>query len=298
MISTSGKKLYWSHAKVMIISEDIAKEGIVSIIDWVSRDSEVREDIWTLVTHGQPAYSIFDTPPKMESIISLQLNNTLRAEKSISRYPSIEMWKFIDNMSSEGISAVLPVVVSNVENGEKVLKVLGAGLFKKDRLIGYIDENMTKDLLWLRNELKGGLYNVKDENGNITTLEIHNSKTKLKPKIEDGQILINAGITINVDIAELSGSVNYIDENGRKKLENDAEKQIKSDVENTVKFIQKEYDADAFGFGSIIKIKNNSYWKKMSSEWDNIYPEIEVQVVPDVIIRGSATRKLPIKVGD
>jgi spore germination protein KC len=208
------------------------------------------------------------------------------------------MWKFIDNMSSEGISAVLPVVVSNVENGEKVLKVLGAGLFKKDRLIGYIDENMTKDLLWLRNELKGGLYNVKDENGNITTLEIHNSKTKLKPKIEDGQILINAGITINVDIAELSGSVNYIDENGRKKLENDAEKQIKSDVENTVKFIQKEYDADAFGFGSIIKIKNNSYWKKMSSEWDNIYPEIEVQVVPDVIIRGSATRKLPIKVGD
>jgi spore germination protein KC len=33
MIKISAKRLYWSHLKVIIISQDIAKEGVVQVID-------------------------------------------------------------------------------------------------------------------------------------------------------------------------------------------------------------------------------------------------------------------------
>jgi len=35
IISISGKKLYWSHSKVVIISKEIASEGVTKVIDLV-----------------------------------------------------------------------------------------------------------------------------------------------------------------------------------------------------------------------------------------------------------------------
>src|SRR4051794_23013200 len=34
----SGKRLYWSHAKVIIISQEVAREGIIPAIDLFNRD--------------------------------------------------------------------------------------------------------------------------------------------------------------------------------------------------------------------------------------------------------------------
>ena len=44
LISSSGKRLYWSHAKVLILSKEIASEGVTKIIEWYTRDAETREE--------------------------------------------------------------------------------------------------------------------------------------------------------------------------------------------------------------------------------------------------------------
>ncbi|MGE5677333.1 MAG: Ger(x)C family spore germination protein, partial [Pseudomonadota bacterium] len=106
LIAYQGKRLYWSHAKVVIVSEKIAKEGISKVLDFMSRDTEIREDMWILVAKGGKACDIFNAKPEIESILSFQLDNTLRAQKSISRYPSVELYDFIDKLAYSHNSAV------------------------------------------------------------------------------------------------------------------------------------------------------------------------------------------------
>lgn len=50
MISLTGRKLFWSHAKVIIISEELAREGLVKVIDWYSRDTETRADVFIFIS--------------------------------------------------------------------------------------------------------------------------------------------------------------------------------------------------------------------------------------------------------
>lgn len=51
MISVTGRKLFWSHAKVIIVSEELAREGLVKVIDWYSRDTETRADVYIFVSN-------------------------------------------------------------------------------------------------------------------------------------------------------------------------------------------------------------------------------------------------------
>ena len=54
-------KLYFGHAQMLIINQDIAKEeDIGSIMDWFMRDGEVRETINMAISREQTAQDIFN----------------------------------------------------------------------------------------------------------------------------------------------------------------------------------------------------------------------------------------------
>ena len=72
-ISLSGKKLYWSHTKVIILSKEIASEGVMKVIDWFNRDAETRPDFHVLISEGASAKEIFSGQGATEEIKSFVL---------------------------------------------------------------------------------------------------------------------------------------------------------------------------------------------------------------------------------
>lgn len=67
-IAISGKKLYWSHNKILILSKEVAQEGITEVIDWFLRDVETRSDVYILVSKGTSAKEILEKKQKDEKI--------------------------------------------------------------------------------------------------------------------------------------------------------------------------------------------------------------------------------------
>jgi len=118
MVETQGRKLYWSHAKVMIISEDIAKIGISQVLDFLSRDTEIREDMWILLSREKSASDIFYAKPVIETIQSFELDFSLRAQKTISRYPAIELYRLLDMLASKDTAAILPTIRLSYDRGK------------------------------------------------------------------------------------------------------------------------------------------------------------------------------------
>lgn len=109
-IKKTGNMLQLSHARVVIVSRDIARESIVPIIDLINRDVEVRNDMWIVVSKEDLASEILTKSKSEEEIISYDIESSIKNSNQIGKYIGVETFKLTDTLSSEGISASLPII--------------------------------------------------------------------------------------------------------------------------------------------------------------------------------------------
>ena len=58
MTSLTPRKPYYAHAQIIIIGEEMAKEGMNSVLDLFQRDPEGRSDFNIIVSHDSTAQEI------------------------------------------------------------------------------------------------------------------------------------------------------------------------------------------------------------------------------------------------
>jgi spore germination protein KC len=299
-IKLSGEKLYTSHAKALIISEEIAREGVIPVIDWVGRDNQPRDTLRLFIAKGTPARTILEQKPMAVNTVSFELDNIFTWESKLSNTVDTEQWQFRSDLNEKCLSATLSVVGTTDNDGEACTVVSGAGVFKKDKLVGFLSDEETKSLLFVTNKLKGGLLTGKEEMGHesaIVSLEILDSKTKRKPRYENGKIIMDIIINTDVSIGEIGGSIDVIDEPGRAKLKTDFEAMVEGQIKALVAKMQKEQDCDIFGFGKTIKRAQPDLWRQIESDWDHWFPKVQMEVHSTIHIKNSALESKPERPG-
>lgn len=300
-IKISGKRLYFSHIKIVIISKEIAKEGLVPVLDWFNRDAELRHSIHILVSKEKTATELLSQQSITNEIRSFEIEDMIMAQNSVAKAPNIIISKLIDSLSGEGISATLPAVGITMNQGEKTSELSGTAVFKKDKFVGLLDEKETKDFLFITDNVKKGLIIEKEleenKKANIT-FEIFKSKTKVKPVYKNGEFTMDILIRPQVAIAEQGTTKDYIDKKGMKQIKTNAEKKMETDIEKLVKKVQEKYGADIFGFGRMIFHDKKKLWKGVKENWDEEFKNVNVKVKVELDIKNSALSRKPIKVGD
>ena len=155
-IDTSGKRMFWNHAKIIIVSEEIAREGILDVIDWFYRDAEPRLTLDLLVAQGASAKDIITSTGITNKVRSFEINDTLDNVDSIEKYPKAELYKIVSMLKFDVPYAYTPSITINKQGDVEVSKVSGIAIFKGDKLKGFLDEEDTKYFLYIKNEIKGG----------------------------------------------------------------------------------------------------------------------------------------------
>ena len=199
------KQVYLGHINVVVISEDIAKDGFLKIADWLLRNPQTRKKFYLLQAKDEKAKNILKIVSPLESFPSQSIATLIESNsetKSIAT--SITYSNFISQILEKGYDPVLPSITINgsVKEGsnEKNLEttepesylVLGPlAIYKGDKLKGF----STEEESWAINVLKGDSkeinYNVKYQNENIS---IETSSLKSTIKIIDEK---NIEITIS-----------------------------------------------------------------------------------------------------
>jgi spore germination protein KC len=290
-ISTSGKRLYWSHTKVIILSREIANEGITNVIEWYNRDTETREEVSILISQEGSAKEILTGEATTEKITSFTLGEVLENQASLSKAPLIDLLIYDIESQTEGISTIIPAVSLMQEDDKKTPQILGTAIIKNDVLAGFLNGDETKYLLFIRDEIKSGilLAEMQRENESFTvSLEIFKSKTKVKPIVNDKEIIMNIDIKTKVAIDEINGTVNFLDEEGIKKLERIAGDTLKKQIESLIKKIQTEYDADILKFGSILYENDPQTFKRLRNNWNEVFKDLKTNVKTEVQVQNSA----------
>ncbi len=298
MISLVGKKLFWSHAKVIILGEEVARDGLIKVIDWYSRDTETRADVFLFVSSEKNARSILDLNSVTKTIISYELAQMMKDETFISTAPVVEIWDFIDKVETSGNEAVAPLIYINEENDQKSERVNGTAVFVKDRMVGKLDGEETKYTLFAKNKIKGGVLKVENAQGIPTySLEILSNRTKVRPKWVDGRIELQIHTVTHTGLDEAMSSKGLAGEESIQIIEKRASEALQQNILSVIRKVQRDYHADIFGFGEVIHEEMPKTWPKLKEDWSGEFTDLAVTVRSDIIIQSTAKSSRTIKIG-
>lgn len=296
-IKKIGNRLQLSHARVFIVSKDIAREGIVSAIDLINRDVEVRNDMWIAVSKEDLASEILTKSKSEQEIISYDIEAAIKNSAKVGKYIGVETFKLTDTLLTEGVSPILPMVKLAKKDGDMGFEVSETAVFKGDKIVGELTERETMMLQFFNGKDLEFIFPVDSDDNGTVSLEILGSKRDIKVNLKEDKIVMNTYIDIDTAISELADSgINYINEEERNKLKNRAEEQIKSDCNLLVEKLKKQYKSDIIGFGKELKKKKPQEWKKVSNNWDEIFESLDINISVNIDIKYSGLTRKNIEV--
>lgn len=300
-ITISGKRLYWSHVKVVILSKDMAKKGIREIVDWLYRDSESRLTLHVLVSKEKTAREVLEAKGVIRAIVSYEIDEMFMYQKSLSKLPNIKVNDIVNALEGDGIALTLPVIKVAENGGIKTPALSGLGVFKGDKIIGFLNENETMGFMFITNRFKAGVL-VENPNGNNRkeniSIEVFSNKTKLKPLILHDKLTIVVNTFSDTAIAEQGTDMDYSIKENYSKLKGDVEKSLEGNMVKLVEKVQREFGVDIFGFGQNVKWQNPSYWRENGQKWDEVFRNINIKVSSDIAIRNTSLASKPVKAGE
>lgn len=300
-IAITAPKLYWSHSEIVIISEKVAREGVIQIIDFLYRDAEPRMDMALLVSQMETAGEILQSDSFTMPIRSFEISQMLDAEKSLSKTPLIQVYEFYNAMAGEGISAVMAAVDLHPTFEGATSHLNGTAVFSRDRLVGYLNQEDTRSYLFVVDGVKGGLlpcHGLEAQERSELSFEIFESRTSMKPVYENEALSFDLNVRTEVNIGECGIPIDYMDQEQVRELEEGLSQSLRSDIEQVIKKVQKQWGTDIFGFGQTLYRENPEVWREAAYNWAGVFKELQVNVRVKIVIRNSAQLMKPLEVGD
>lgn len=283
------KQIYLGHINVVIISEDIGKEGFLKIADWLLRNPQTRKKFYLLQAKDVSAKNVLKIISPLESFPSQSIATLIESNaKNKSTTTAITYSNFVGQILEKGYDPVLPsiTVKGNIKKGsnEKNLETTEPGtylalgplaIYKGDKLKCFSTEKESKAINIIKNEAKEINYNIKYQNQNIS-IETNSLKSDIKA-IDEKNIEIT--ISGSGDIYNINNKIDIKNYKEINKLEKTLNKSLKQDLSKVIKKIQNKYKADIFGFGNLIYKNNPQAWKKLEKNWNSKYfPNLNIKV--------------------
>lgn len=279
--SASEKKLYYSQTAAVIISEEVAREGITDIIDLILRDVELRLTEDVVIAKGCRARELLSHTSPGNKIRSFEIHYCLQnEEQNLSVAPEVKVYELVNAVAADSYDATLPYF--ELPEGEAPLVVGGAAYFKGEKLKGFLDIRESKILTLLLNKTNEGSITVNaPQEGKHICAEIFTARTH--KKIEDGRVGIICELETGIDeMTEKEGVISAKEHNEAAKI---IGKEISEQAEELIEKFARENLPDIFRIGDEIYRKNPKLWKKIKGR--NYLSELKPQVTVKVTLRSS-----------
>jgi len=283
----TSRQLFFPHAQVLLISEDLAREGISNDIDFFLRNHEIRDTIWVMVTKGKAA-DILNTKPMLEQISSQDLSKMVITRAVTSMASGLNLYEVVKRITSKSSAPLTSYIEKIKDNQQERLSLTGTAVFNRNlQMVGTLSGRETRGLLWAINQAHRGVLVVKTPGSNgYTSIEVLRAKGAIKPEISNGKLLIKIKIHCISTVQDTQG---YLDMESRavwESLQSRGETVISNDIMMAVKK-SRQLNVDIFGFGDAVYKKYPDQWKQMQSNWQDVFNDLNVQVSVDLVIRRS-----------
>lgn len=295
------RREYIAHSNIVIIGEDLAREGVDQLIDVLLRSKDIRLNTWVLVSKG-PALDVLKIEPELEELLSQEIIGLVQNQPGSSKAFTIDIKRFINQLITPGQDTAASCIEiferkegdqgqgeggSSKENPQKAVRVVGAAVFRKDKLVGFLDDSETKGFLYVTGRAKQGIISLSlhEHAKKDVAFAMTRTSSRIIPKIDDDGVSFIVDIHAEGDLQQHEDTEPVASPEIIKAIEEKAAQEIKALVEKALNKAKKDFGADIFGFGRTLHKRYPQIWKGLEDDWREIYPDIEVTVKAEAKIR-------------
>lgn len=296
----SSVELFWAHSSILAIGENLARQGILPILDLFERERQLRIITRPMVVEGD-LRSLLEAEFPLEESSSRGLwrqATTMMFERT--SYPSKVLRESIINLARPGVDIMIgrvgniaPQTDNSSDTGTTPpAELAGAAAFVKDHMIGWIGEREVAGWHWVQGRAhRATLIIPSPLDRSPLSVEIHRSHVKLEPRLEGDKVTIIVKIHARGRIQEQIAPGDLVDVKARHtSLERRTATVIENDVQMALKRAQ-ELNSDYLGLGNLIYRKLPWEWKVLEPRWKEILPTVtlDIQVQVDIVRAGLVT---------
>lgn len=307
MTIQTPRKLYQGHMRLLVIGEDVAKEGISKVVDFIERDHEFRSNFYIVVAKGIQAEKILDTVTHIEKNPAEKIFKSLEmSAKAWAPTAEVQLDELVSDLLSPGKNPVLTAIElkGNYEEGTTVKKLesvpppnmlqfAGSAVFKKDVLVGWFDEDESKGYNYALGNVKSTTGFVQDPKGGKIVGEVIRTKAKIETQVQNGKPKGDVFVEITANVAEANSNIDLTDPKNIDWFEKKSQEKISSTIHNSVAKA-KTWKTDVFGFGQALQRANPQYWVRVEKDWDQKFAELPVNIHVKLHVKQIGTINQPI----
>jgi len=270
------RKIFWGHAEVIIINENLAKTGLRDKMDYFMRDPRFRLHAYVFVTKGKAK----DMLGLETSLYSPSEVLTGFSEGKVMLHVTLINLLDMLNSGDAAIPMIKKVPPQKKSKPEQTIPfIVQSAIFKNDKMVGTISDKLTRGVKWIQNDIEESQVTVYSKKGNgYISMTLLRAEMKFVPVIKDEKwkMIIKARTDDDINLNE--SQLNLKDPKNIEIIEKELEKKLTARLQNTLDKVQKEYKADVFGFGEAFHRKYPKQWKESKDHWDEMYPNLEVEL--------------------
>ena len=300
------RRNYIGHVSVVVISDEVAKDGLNDILDFSARNPESTKRFQMVIAKNCKAKDILKILTPLETFSAQNISNNLKYSRdSQATSTSILYSDFIYNLLEKGMNPILPSVIlkGDKKDGAKdeslqqtvpdaFIKINNLALFKDYKLVGFASANESRGINLLKSTIEQLTVNIKIDNKYIT-FKLLDSKTKSKIKFNDKPI-INVEIKGIATLVEDNSNHSLTDQKVMKEIEKKINKKIE-ELANQGLEIAKKNNTDVFGYGNLIYKNYPNYFKKFK-DWDKEgFKDLDVKIKSNVVLSTTGSAKTTLK---
>ncbi|WP_426982862.1 Ger(x)C family spore germination protein [Bacillus cabrialesii] len=272
-----------SHRRTVVIGEEMARDGVAPIFDILTRNPQNRLTALILVSRGE-ARDILNTDVQLEQFPA----EMIRELAIMATNRPVFLSRFMSDLLEKGSDAYAPVITASKTKpggkGKSNLKIDGLAIFKKDKLVDiFKDEHMTAALILLNQARQPEfILDLPNQMGKAS-IQLQKSNASFHTAEKNGKLSVTIEIRAKGIIMENQSTYQTRENDQFYIIQKALNKAIKEDVISTVHRLQKR-KADPAGFQDRM-IRSMAIKKNMrSKEWDDVYKDMEIHVIPIVTI--------------
>lgn len=288
---------FYSHTDNVIIGEDLAREGIDEVMDYIARNSEIRIDTNLFVAKGMTAEDLITgSVSKMQAAAGI-LNLLSIQVSTLGQGYVFTCLDVIASLAQSGKALVLAIELTEGDNlldtEEKRLLPNGFGIIQNGKLTSYVSAKNAPSVTLLINELDYLNIQVETEEGTVG-LGVINSYVDIKPVFLDNQLSkLKIKVKMEASITEVGGPMDIKSEKKRQELGLAVSEKILANLQDTL-MNSKELGVDYIGLGQKAEIKAPIKFQNMSEPWHELFPELPIEIEVTTKIKRSFDLVQPV----
>lgn len=301
-----SKKINLSHTKIIVVSEEIAKRGLLPFLNGLQNYMELRPNVNIIVAANGAKNYIESLQPKISANPTKYYDMMFKSYQTDFRVPSSQLGDYLYRTRSTGSQPV--TIYTEVDNtvveskkpdtdkpeegaGEekKSMSIKGLAVFNRDKMKGSLDSEetslyalMTGSIDTIKLEVKDPL----DERYKILSNVSLDRSSKTSVQVYGDKPQINIELNLHADIEAVQSNIIYSDTAKLQRVQKEYEDYLKNEMNSLLSKASNTYKSDIFGFGQIAKKNYSSVSQWEQIKWHEIFPNAVYKVSINMTVAG------------